>query len=163
MDWSSDYDPIYLNTRAWTLSKKNPWYFSGRYAEGLGSPHTPHGFVWPLGIIARALTSTRSAEIQASITTLAETDSESGMIHESFYPDGYWRFTRQEFGWANALYADLLFRTAAGFPKSPFVRDGVMLPFETRTQLPTLVPPIVQLDNAADITGTLGRLLVQGG
>ena len=162
MDWSSEYDPTYLNTRAWTLSKRNPWYFSGRYAQGLGSPHTPYGFVWPLGIIARALTSTSKAEIQASITTLAETDSEAGMIHESFYPDGYWRFTRQEFGWANALYADLLFRTAGGFPKSPFVRDGVILPFEKRTVLPTLVSPIVQLDNAADITGTLGRLLEQG-
>ena len=44
-----------------------------------------------------------------AITTLAETDGESGMIHESFYPDGYWRFTRPEFGWANALGAELFF------------------------------------------------------
>ena len=57
-----------------------------------------------------------------SITTLAETDSEDGLIHESFYPDGYWRFTRQEFGWANALYAELLFRTLAGYPALEHVR-----------------------------------------
>ena len=116
IDWCSSYDPIYLNTRTFALSMDNPWYFSGRYAQGLGSPHTPYGYVWPLGIIARAITSTDSREIMNSITTLAETDSEDGLIHESFYPDGYWRFTRQEFGWANALYAELLFRTMAGYP-----------------------------------------------
>jgi meiotically up-regulated gene 157 (Mug157) protein len=113
IDWASAYDPAYLNTRAFTLSPNNPWYFSGRYAQGLGSPHTPYGYVWPLGIIGRALTSTDDREIETSITTLAETDSEDGLIHESFYPDGYWRYTRQEFGWANALYAELLFRTLA--------------------------------------------------
>ncbi|MGC2242430.1 MAG: glycoside hydrolase family 125 protein, partial [Candidatus Aquilonibacter sp.] len=114
IDWCSSYDPIYLNTRTFALSMDNPWYFSGRYAQGLGSPHTPYGYVWPLGIISRAITSTDSREIMNSITTLAETDSENGLIHESFYPDGYWRFTRAEFGWANALYAELLFRTMAG-------------------------------------------------
>lgn len=162
MDWSSPYDPVYLTTRSWTLSTRNPWYFQGRYAQGLGSPHTPHDFVWPLGIITRALTSTSSSEIRASITTLAETDSEAGMIHESFYADGYWRYTRQEFGWANALYADLLFRTVAGFRSPSFVSDGVIMPFQARSELPQMVPPIVEIDNTADIIGTLGRLLQQG-
>ncbi|MDQ2871970.1 MAG: glycoside hydrolase family 125 protein, partial [Candidatus Eremiobacteraeota bacterium] len=86
LGWCASTDPTYLNTRAFVLSKKNPYYFSGRYAEGLGSPHTPQGFVWPLGIIARALTATSSAEVDQSITTLAETDSKDGLIHESFYP-----------------------------------------------------------------------------
>jgi len=162
LDWSSAYDPLYLNTRGFTLSSDNPWYFAGRYAEGLGSPHTPYGFVWPLGIIGRALSSTDSKEIVESITTLAETDSEAGMIHESFYADGYWRYTRQEFGWANALYASLLFRTVAGYRNAPFVDGGVIMPFESRTVTPTLVPPIEQIDNTADLVGTLGRLLYEG-
>jgi meiotically up-regulated gene 157 (Mug157) protein len=162
IDWSSVWDPTYLATRAWTLSSKNPWYFRGRYARGLGSVHTPYGYVWPLGIIARALTSTSSREISDSITTLAETDSESGMIHESFYPDGYWRYTRAEFGWANALFSELLFRTVAGFPSSPFVRDGVIIPFEQRSVTPNLVPPSIEIYNASDIVGTLGRLLQEG-
>ncbi len=162
LDWSSAVDPIYLNTRAFTLSMDNPWYFSGRYAQGLGSPHTPYGFVWPLGIIGRALTSTDDVEIENSITTLAETDSESGLIHESFYPDGYWRYTRAEFGWANALYAELLFRTVAGMPETPLVRGGTILPFEERSVTPTLVPTVVQLDNTADLVGTLGNLLYAG-
>jgi meiotically up-regulated gene 157 (Mug157) protein len=163
LDWCSAYDPTYLNTRAFTLSMDNPWYFSGRYAEGLGSPHTPYGYVWPLGIIGRALTSTDSKEVEASITTLAETDSESGMIHESFYPDGYWRYTRAEFGWANAFYAELLFRSVAGATAPAFLDDGVVLPFERRSPTPAeLVPEIIQIDNTANIVGTLGRLLYEG-
>ena len=97
IDWCSAFDPVYLATRRFTLSKDNPFFFSGRYAEGLGSPHTPYGYVWPLSIIGRALTTTSSVEVAAAITTLAETDGEDGLIHESFYPDGYWRYTRPEF------------------------------------------------------------------
>jgi uncharacterized protein len=162
IDWSSAFDPVYLGTRSFTLSMDNPWYFSGRYAEGLGSPHTAYGYVWPLGIIGAALTSTDSAEVLNAITTLAETDSEQGLIHESFYPDGYWRYTREEFGWANALYAELLFRSLAGYPSVPFVAGGTIVPFESRTRTPTLVPEVEQIDNSADIVGTLGRLLGEG-
>ncbi|HEX8805994.1 MAG TPA: glycoside hydrolase family 125 protein, partial [Candidatus Aquilonibacter sp.] len=163
IDWSSAYDATYLKTRAFTLSMDNPWYFSGRYAQGLGSPHTPYGYVWPLGIIGRALSSTDILEIENAIATLAETDSENGLIHESFYPDGYWRFTRQEFGWANALYAELLFRTLAGYHAELLAAgDSTMLPYEVRTQTPVLVSQIDQLDNTADLVGTLGRLLYEG-
>lgn len=162
IDWSSTSDPTYLNTRAFTLSKDNPWYFTGTYAAGLGSPHTPYGFVWPLGIIGRALTATSSNEVATAITMLAETDSESGLIHESFYPNGYWRYTRAEFGWANAFYASLLFRTLAGYDATPIVDPGTMQPWEVRSEVPRLVPPIVQLENAAEVTGALGRLLYAG-
>jgi meiotically up-regulated gene 157 (Mug157) protein len=162
LDWSSAFDPNYLATRSFVLSMDNPWYFSGRYAEGLGSPHTPYGYVWPLGIIGTALTSTDAREVINAITTLAETDSEQGLIHESFYPDGYWRYTRDEFGWANALYAELLFRSLAGLPSVPFVEGGPVVPFEQRTRTPTLVPEVVQIDNTADLVGTLGRLLDEG-
>lgn len=163
IDWSSAFDPIYLATRDFTLSMDNPWYFSGRYAQGLGSPHTPYGYVWPLGIIGRALTSTDTNEVVTAITMLAETDSENGLIHESFYPDGYWRFTRQEFGWANALYAELLFRALAGFPAINHIADQeTVLPFETRARVPTIVSPLHQLENAGDVVGALGRLLYEG-
>jgi len=163
IDWVSDFDPIYLNTRAFTLSMDNPWYFSGRYAQGLGSPHTPYGNVWPLGIIARAITTTDDREIIESLSMLAETDSEDGLIHESFYPDGYWRYTRSEFGWANALYADLIFRTLAGYTALDHVVDAqTIIPFETRSQVPTIVSTLQQLENAGDIVGALGRLLYAG-
>jgi meiotically up-regulated gene 157 (Mug157) protein len=159
IDWCSAFDQVYLATRAFALSMDNPFYFSGQYAEGLGSPHTPYGFVWPLGIIGRALTATSSLEVATAITTLAETDDESGLIHESFYPGGYWRFTRPEFGWANALGAELLFRSLAGEEQTQFAWDGPILPFERRSRTPTLVPFFIQVVNAAEIAETLGRLL----
>ena len=159
LDWCSPFDPAYLGTRAFTLSMDNPYFFSGRYAEGLGSPHTPYGYVWPLGIIGRALTATSSAEVAEAITTLAETNGEAGLFHESFYPDGYWRYTRSDFGWANALGAELYFRSLAGDSATQFAAGGPVLPFEARTRTPTLVPPLTQLRNAAELSGTLGRLL----
>jgi uncharacterized protein len=164
VDWSSAFDPTYLSTRRFALSMDNPYYFSGKYATGLGSPHTPYGWVWPLGIIGRALTATSSKEVAESITTLAETDSETGMIHESFYPDGYWRFTRPEFGWANALYAELLFRSLAGDSATQFAVDGPILPFETRTPTPQLaLPNFVQIENAGELNRALGQMLYEGG
>jgi hypothetical protein len=163
IDWCSAYDPTYRATRTFALSKANPFYFSGRYAEGLGSPHTPYGYVWPLGIIGRALTTTTSTEVAAAITTLAETDGESGLIHESFYPDGYWRYTRPEFGWANALGAELFFRSLAGDAATEFGWDGPILPYERRTRTPTLVPLFTQIDNAAELYATLGHLLHRTG
>jgi meiotically up-regulated gene 157 (Mug157) protein len=159
VDWCSAFDPTYLNTRAFALSKDNPFYFSGRYAQGLGSPHTPANYVWPLGIIGRALTATSSNEVAEAITTLAETDGESGTIHESFYDDGYWRFTRGEFGWANALGAELLFRSLAGYGATQFSPDGPVLTFERRAPTPTLVPSFTQLENARKLVAALGRLL----
>jgi meiotically up-regulated gene 157 (Mug157) protein len=157
--WCSDFDPVYLNTRAFTLSMDNPFYFSGRYAEGLGSPHTPYGNVWPLGIIGRALTATSALEVATAITTLAETDSEQGLIHESFDPNAYWQFTRADFGWANALWAELLFRSIAGDPATPFSAGGPVLPYQIASVTPTLVPTFTQLDNAGELNASLASLL----
>ena len=159
IDWCSSYDPTYLATRRFTLSMDDPFYFSGRYAQGLGSPHTPYGFVWPLGIIGRALTATSRIEVATAITTLAETDDESGLIHESFYPDGYWRYTRPEFGWANALGAELFFRSLAGEAATQFAWDGPIMPFQERATTPRLVPAFTQIENSGDVLSTLGRLL----
>ncbi|HEY8320704.1 MAG TPA: glycoside hydrolase family 125 protein [Candidatus Baltobacteraceae bacterium] len=162
LGWCSSFDQIYLNTRAFALSPANPYYFSGTYAQGLGSPHTNPNFVWPLGIIGRALTATGSAEVAQQITTLAETDGKDGLIHESFYDGGYWRYTRAEFGWANALYAELLFRSTAGFRAMPFVDgDEAIIPFQRPARTPTLASPLVQIHNSGLLYTTLGDLLAQ--
>lgn len=162
LGWCSAYDPTYLNTRNFVLSKSNPWYFTGTYAQGLGSPHTPDGFVWPLGIITRGLTATSEAETSESITMLAETDAADGLMHESFWPDGYWLFTRADFGWANALYAELLFRSVAGFPATSFTASGgPIVPFETLSATPLLTSTRVQLHNSAIVYLALGDLLEQ--
>lgn len=164
LGWCSPFDPTYLNTRAYALSKRNPWYFSGSYASGLGSPHTPWGFVWPLGIMARALTATSSQEVAASITTLAETDSEQGLIHESFDPNAYWVYTRAYFGWGNALYAELLMRSVAGFPAVPFsAYTGTAVGYEPLGKTPALTPLLTQVEDATILYGTLADLLEEAG
>lgn len=160
LGWCSPTDPAYLNTRAYALSKRNPWYFSGTYAQGLGSPHTPKGFVWPLGIMARSLTATSAQETLQGVTTLAETDSEEGLIHESFDPDAYWVYTRGSFGWGNALYAELLFRSVAGFNALPFpASGGTAFPFERPAQTPVLTSRMTQLVDSTILYRTLSDLL----
>ncbi len=160
LGWCSPFDPVYLNTRAFALSSANPYYYAGTYASGLGSPHTPVNFVWPLGIIGRALTATGSDEVAQAITTLAETDGRDGLIHESFYGGGYWRYTRAGFGWANALYAELLFRSTAGFRAMPFVTaDQTVVPYQRAVRTPTLASPLVQIRNTGLLYTTLGDLL----
>ncbi len=157
--YRSSLDPVYLNTRRFVLSNQNPYYFRGRYAVGLGSPHTPAGWVWPLGIITRGLTATTSLETSESITTLAETDSREFLIHESFDPNAYWRYTRAQFGWANASYAELIFRSIAGFraPDLNPVQDVLL--FTSISQTPTLTSPLVQLENQERLNDVLGDLL----
>jgi meiotically up-regulated gene 157 (Mug157) protein len=112
-------DLTYQRTRACMLSTKNPYYFRGRFATGIGSPHTPRGYVWPLAMIARALTSIDPAEVAGQLAELARSASADGRIHESFDVNDPTRFTRAEFGWANAMYAELLFRAAAGASAQP--------------------------------------------
>ncbi|GAC1654446.1 MAG: glycoside hydrolase family 125 protein [Vulcanimicrobiaceae bacterium] len=152
-------DPGYLNTRRFILSSENPYYYKGKYANGLGSPHTPAGWIWPLGIITRALTATSAVETSASITMLAETDSADFLIHESFDPNAYWHYTRTEFGWANALYAELIFRTIAGFGPQELSQEKPLTLFQPVWATPTLAPPIVQLENQGRLVQTLGDLL----
>jgi hypothetical protein len=54
--------------------------------------------------------------------------SPDGRIHESFDPQNPARYTRAEFGWANAMYAELLFRAAAEDPPQPVGSTSQSLP-----------------------------------
>jgi meiotically up-regulated gene 157 (Mug157) protein len=128
-------DPVYRRTRSCVLSSRNRYFFSGRYASGVGSPHTPAGYVWPLALMARALTSTDRAEILDQLRFLAVSAGSDGRIHESFDPNDPARYTRAEFGWANAMYAELLFRTAADLPPQPVESE----PESTHRTLPASI------------------------
>ena len=99
---------LYKTTRAFVLSDRNPYYFHGRYASGVGSPHTPHGYVWPLALCVQALTATDSDEIRRTLGYIAASDVGDHRLHESF--DANWpeQYTRADFAWPNALYAELV-------------------------------------------------------
>jgi uncharacterized protein len=159
--WCSSANPVYLDTRRFTLSLDDPYYYAGKYATGLGSPHTPKGWVWPLGIIGAALTATKRQDVVNAIDMLDRSDTMNGLMHESVNPDDPKQFTRPRFGWANAFWADLLFRTVAGYPVVPFGLLGTVTPGEAQSEIPTITLPATQLADRAEITRTLGRLLEQ--
>lgn len=99
---------LYQATRAFVLSDRNPYFFRGRYAQGVGSPHTPHGYIWPLALCVQALTATDDAEVNRVLGYVAASDVGDHRLHESFdanWPEAY---TREDFAWANALYAELV-------------------------------------------------------
>jgi len=157
--WCSTSNPVYLDTRRFTLSFDDPYYFTGKYATGLGSPHTPKGWVWPLGLIGAALTTTHRSEVVNAIDMLDRSDTINGLMHESVDPNDPSQFTRPEFGWANAFWADLLFRTVAGYPATPLGLLTTMTPGDRQSEIPTITPPWVQVNDRAEIVRTLGRLL----
>ncbi len=150
-------DPRYLATRAFVLSHDNPYFYSGRYAEGLGSPHTPRNWIWPLAIVTRGMTALRRRETFRALTTLSETDGDDGLIHESFNADDYTAYTRADFGWGNAMYAELLFRSAAGFAAPQLWPDDWDLVDRRQPATPRIVGELDQLQNAAELTTAFER------
>lgn len=127
LGWCAPDDPVYRATRAFSLSEGNPWFARGTVASGVGSPHTPAGWVWHLGLIAEGLTATDGAGRERILDLLERTDAGTGAMHESFDPSDPSRFTRPWFGWANALFVELvLIHTGLGGPLAtlrPIVRD----------------------------------------
>ena len=101
-------DPIYQNTRKFLLSKDNPFYFEGAYANGIGSRHTPEHYVWHLALVMQGLTSTDKDEIKEIIDMIVNTDADTGYLHEGFHVDDPNKFTRKWFTWPNSLFAEFV-------------------------------------------------------
>lgn len=112
LGYKSVDDEIYQNTRRFILSSKNPYYYKGKYARGIGSPHTPGGNIWHIGLIMQALTSTDMKEINELIEMIIKTDDGKQCMHESFNPDDPHDFTRTWFAWADSLFAELMIKVA---------------------------------------------------
>lgn len=103
-------DEIYRNTRAFVLSGDNPYYYAGAMAKGVGSPHTPAGYIWPIALCVQGMTSTDPDEVALIVKTLLNTHAGTGFMHESFDPDAPEKFTRSWFAWANSMFGELIFR-----------------------------------------------------
>ena len=104
-------DPIYQNTRKFILSGSNPYFFKGKYAEGVGGPHVALDMIWPLSIILRGLTSSNEAEIKNCLQMLVKTHGGTGLMHESFHKDDPKNFTRSWFAWANTIFGEFVLNT----------------------------------------------------
>ncbi|MEI5984132.1 MULTISPECIES: glycoside hydrolase family 125 protein [Sphingobacterium] len=103
-------DEVYQRTRAYILSDKNPFFFKGKFAEGIGGPHIGRDMIWPMSIIMRAFTSSNDEEIRTCVQTLKKTHGGTGFMHESFHKDDPKKFTRHWFAWTNTLFGELLWK-----------------------------------------------------
>ena len=101
-------DEIYQNTRRFLLSSENPFYFEGKYARGIGSRHTPDGYVWHIALVMQGLTSTSREEKRALLDMITATDAGTGYLHEGFDVDHPENYTRDWFPWPNSLFAEFV-------------------------------------------------------
>ena len=108
LGWCDAQDPLYLATRGLILSDRNPYYARGEVAAGIGSPHTPAGWVWPIALAIQGLTSVDERERTELLEMLVRTDAGTELMHESFDPDDPQQFTRPWFSWANAMFCELV-------------------------------------------------------
>jgi len=116
----SVHDKVYQNTRRIILSPDNPYYCHGTAASGPGGPHVGLHMIWPLGLVAQALTSTDDQEIRACLHTLQATHAGTGFMHEAFNMDNPEKFTRPWFAWANTIFGELVLTT---FQNRPHLLD----------------------------------------
>lgn len=101
-------DPVYQNTRRFVLSEDNPYYYSGRCASGIGSPHTPERYIWHIALAVQGMTAETQAEKKAILDLMARTDGGTGFMHEGFHVDDPNQYTREWFSWANSMFCELV-------------------------------------------------------
>ena len=95
------------NTRRFILSDANPFYYKGIKAAGVGSAHTPTGYIWHIAMAMQGLTSKSREEKRKILEKMVSTTGGKGVMHEGFFCDDDTRYTREWFSWANAMYAEL--------------------------------------------------------
>ena len=101
-------DEIYQNTRKFLLSSENPFYFEGKYAKGIGSRHTPDGYIWHMALVMQGLTALTNEEKLELLKMIADTDAGTGYLHEGFDANDPTSFTREWFTWPNSLFAEFI-------------------------------------------------------
>jgi len=109
-------DTVCQRTRQRVLSDDNPYFFKGSAANGIGGPHEGLNMIWPMALIAQAMTSNDEAEIRQCLRWLKTTHAGTGFVHESFEKDDPAKFTRAWFAWANTLFGELIVKLSEERP-----------------------------------------------
>ena len=86
------------------MSRFNPFYYEGKWAKGIGSPHTPEGYVWHIALAVQGLTADSVEEKKEILNTLINTTAGTYHMHEGFHPDRPAEFTRPWFAWADSMF-----------------------------------------------------------
>ncbi len=110
LDCLPQSDPLYHRTRKFVLSGSNPYFFKGSAGDGVGSPHTGLGKIWPMSIMVQAFTSDDTSEISTCLKILIDSSAGTGFMHESFDQNDPNKFTRSWFAWANSLFGELIIK-----------------------------------------------------
>jgi meiotically up-regulated gene 157 (Mug157) protein len=115
LGWTGYDRKVYENTRKRLLSPDdNQYYHKGKSLQGMGSPHTPRGYVWPMSFAIEALTIEGSTEeianamafqIRQSLDSACKGAMHEGVASERGCEGGY---SREWFEWANALFVVLV-------------------------------------------------------
>ncbi|MCK0470148.1 glycoside hydrolase family 125 protein [Halalkalibacter sp. APA_J-10(15)] len=108
LGFCAEDDPIYLNTRAFLLSRENPFYYEGSVAKGIGSPHTPDHYIWHIALSIQGLTAVTKEEKMAVLEMIKSTDAETGYLHEGFNASNPNEYTRDWFAWSNSLFSEFV-------------------------------------------------------
>jgi meiotically up-regulated gene 157 (Mug157) protein len=115
LGWTRYDRKIYENTRKRLLSPDdNKYYFKGKLLQGMGSPHTPRYYVWPMAFAIEALTTKGSTEeianamafqIRQSLDSACDDAMHEGVHSDLGCKGGH---SREWFEWANALFVVLV-------------------------------------------------------
>lgn len=98
--------PLYQSTRAMVLSENNPYYYRGSALGGIGSLHTPPGYVWHIAVAMEGLTGGSPELLLEKLQLMADTDGGTGFLHEGVDKDCPEHYTREWFSWANAVFCE---------------------------------------------------------
>lgn len=104
-------DPVFRRTVQTAWSERNPYFFKGAAAEGIGGPHAGLDMIWPMSIMMRAfnaLADGDDATVLSCLRVLKATHAGKGFMHEAFHKDDPSKFTRDWFAWANTLFGELI-------------------------------------------------------
>ena len=98
----------YLATRRTLLSDENPYYYEGEYLKGIGSPHTPPRYVWPIALSIEAMTSDNKDFKAHILDRLVATDAGTHLMHEGIDVNDPTKYTREWFSWSNMMFCELV-------------------------------------------------------
>lgn len=101
-------DPVYQNTREFLLSDDNPYYYRGKAARGIGSPHTPENYIWHIALAIQGMTAQTVEEKSAILQLFKKTDGNTNFMHEGFHVDSPETFTRPWFAWSNSMFSEFI-------------------------------------------------------
>lgn len=102
-------NPLYQQTRRFILSDQNRYYYQGQFIRGIGSPHTPTHYVWPISLAMEGLTTNNLPTVIERLDLISATDNGTLQCHEGINVDNPAEYTREWFSWANMTYCQLAF------------------------------------------------------